>query len=227
MENYLNMCSLGPHCCLKIRLDYIKNVNNLPIMETNFFDYLMVDINCIKKIFSENIIEYLNINNIEIYHVSDNNICIKLKNLELKSIHDVYNLNNYDKNNYNKLLENQEVQENITKNFIEKYIRRHDRLINLLKNDKNILFIYQNNISISDYIELNNIFKKYTNKKIIIVCLFDFGEEKKVIENYEFLYYLNYNNMYHTKEYIHEASMNYLKWDLIFENINLIYNENF
>lgn len=225
--NCLNFYSLGPHCCPRIRLDYIKNKNNLQITETNFFDYLMVDINCIKKIFSENIIEnYLNIDNISIYH-ADSHLYIKIKNLELKSIHDVYSYNDYDTSDYNKLLENLEVQQNITENFIKKYIRRYERLINLLENDKNILFIYQNNILISDYIELNNIFKKYTNKKIVIVCLCDYGLEKKIIEKYEFLYYLNYNNMYYTKEYIYDPTMIFLNWDLIFENINLIYNENF
>jgi adenosine deaminase len=201
-----------------MRLDYIKNKNGLPIDETNFFDYLMVDINCIKHIFLVDKIEdYINIDNIEIYDSNNESYFIKLKNIELKSIHDV-NI---------EISENVELKDNINENFIKKYIRRHDRLINLLKSDKNLCFIYQTYISKEDYIELNEIFKKYTNKNIIIISFQDYGSEKEVIEKYNNLYYLNYHNMYHTKDYVYEASMNFLNWDLIFDNINSIYNENF
>jgi hypothetical protein len=33
--------------------------------------------------------------------------------------------------------------------------------------------------------------------------------------------------MFHTRDYIYEASMNFLNWDLIFDNINTIFNNSF
>ena len=216
MNNYKNIYSLGPHCCPRMRLDYIKNKNGFPIDETNFFDYLMVDINSIKEIFSvDNIENYLNKDNIEIYDKNSESFFIKLKNIELKSIHDVY------------INKNINIEDNINENFIKKYIRRHERLINLLKNNEDICFIYQNNISKEDYIELNDIFKKYTDKNIVVICFQDYGSEKEIIEKYDNLYYLNYHNMFHTRDYVYEASMNFLNWDLIFDNINSIFISSF
>ena len=224
---YINIYSLGPHCCPRMRLDYIKNKNNKPIGHSQFFDYLMCDIEATKKIFStENIEEYLNINNIEIYHSNNLSTGIKLKNIRLDSIHDVPGFTSTI-NNYTELIQNLEMQNIINESFIKKYIRRHNRLIDLLKNNDNLCFIYQSNIEKKDYIELNNIFKKYTDKKIIIICFMNYGPDKEMIEKYENLYYLNIYNMYRTKDYIYDSSMEFLNWELIFENINKIYNENF
>ena len=211
-----NFISLGPHCCPRMRLDYIKNKNKnrINITETNFFDYLMVNINSIKQIFNiENIETFINRENINIYGSNDKNLYIELKNIELKSIHDI--VKDVDENN----------ELNINKQFIEKYIRRYNRLIELLNNNKKICFIYQSFISYEDYNELYNILKtKFINTEIIIISFQDFGEDKQIIEKYENLYYLNYNSMYITKDYIYEPSMSFLNWDLIFENMINIYN---
>jgi hypothetical protein len=209
-----NFISLGPHCCPRMRLDYIKNKNRINITETHFFDYLMVNINSIKQIFNiENIKTFINRENINIYGSNDENLYIELKNIELKSIHDI--VKDVDENN----------ELNINKQFIEKYIRRYNRLIELLNNNKKICFIYQSFISYEDYNELYNILKtKFINTEIIIISFQDFGEDKQIIEKYENLYYLNYNSMYITKDYIYEPSMSFLNWDLIFENMINIYN---
>jgi hypothetical protein len=217
INNLDNFISIGPHCCPRMRIDYIKNKNGIYIKETNFFDYLMVNINSIKQIFNTNNIEtYINRENINIYGFNQDNLYIELKNIELKSIHDV--INDIDENNK---------ELNIHEQFIEKYIRRYNRLIELVNNNQKICFIYQTHIPHEDYDELNSILKtKFVNTEIIIISFQDFGENKPIIERYGNLYYLNYNSMYITKDYIYEASMNFLNWDLIFEYMINIYDNN-
>lgn len=225
-----NIYSIGPHCCPRMRIDYIKKSYNIEIKETNFFDYLMVNIETIINILKiENINDIININNIEIYNITQHNLYIKFKNIYLDSIHDIPNTLNIT---YDDLVKNKDEifkdnYDNINKSFIEKYIRRYDRLINILKNNDNICFIYQNYISKEDYLKLNEAFIKFTNKKIIVICFQDFGPEKNIIENYNNLYYLNYYSMYLTKDYIYEPEMKFLNWDEIFQNIKNIYNMSF
>jgi hypothetical protein len=215
MDILNNFISFGPHCCPRQRLDYIKNKYGMCITETHFFDYLMVNINTIKNIFNiENIETYINYQNINIYGSGNEHLHIELKNIELKSIHDV------DKN-----LDNSNTESTINEQFIEKYIRRYNRLIDFININEKICFIYQSIISYEDYTELNNIFnEKFMNKEIIIISFYDFGENKPILEKFGNLYYLNYNSMYITKDYIYDSFMCFLNWDLIFEHMKNIYN---
>lgn len=171
--------SLGQQCGPRTRIDYYKNIKNIEICETNFFDYLMVDVNAIINIFDND--NLFDLNNYEIYNITDNNICIRHINLALMSIHDVPNNVSYDNDNLiNKKIidiEDNNLKSDIVKNFFDKYKRRHERLINLLKNNHNIFFIYQGDISYEEYLKIKNIFFKYTSKKILIISFSDFGEK--------------------------------------------------
>jgi hypothetical protein len=222
MDNLLNIIiPLGPHCCPRMRLDYIKTLNKVEISESNFFDYLMVDFQTILKIIeSENIEDIININNTEIYHVNDNYTFINLKNVYLQSIHDVPNINNLNDIN------NKDVNTSIQNNFINKYIRRYKRLIEKIKNE-DIIFIYQSPISLEESEKFYNIISKITTKKIILISFYDFGENIDTIRKHDNLYYLNFNNLYLTKIYEYEASMAFLDWIGIYEELNKIYLENF
>ena len=222
MDNLLKkIISLGPHCCPRVRLDYIKTLNKVEISESNFFDYLMVNFQTILKIIeSENIEDIININNTEIYYVSADYINVQLKNVYLQSIHDVPNINNVNDIN------NIEIIDCIQNNFIDKYIRRYKRLIEKMKNE-DIIFIYHSPISLEESEKFYNIISKITTKKIILVSFYDFGENIDTIRKHDNLYYLNYNNLYLTKNYEYEASMAFLDWIGIFEELKKIYLENF
>lgn len=216
MDCLNNFISLGPHCCPRMRLDWIKSKNGIEITKTNFFDYLMVNNETIKTILDTESIETIfNKTNINIYGYGADYLSVELNNIFLRSIHDV--TNDIDKNRHDS---------NIQEQFIDKYIRRYHRLIDTLNNNKKTFFIYQGNISYEDYIEFDKIFKKKFTNKIIIISFLDFGESRPIIERFENLYYLNYNSMYLTKDYVYESSMEFLNWDLIFQHMKNIHDEN-
>lgn len=176
----------------------------------------MVNNETIKTILDTESIETIfNKTNINIYGYGADFLSVELNNIFLRSIHDV--TNDIDKNRHDS---------NIQEQFIDKYIRRYHRLIDTLNNNKKTFFIYQGNISYEDYIEFDKIFKKKFTNKIIIISFLDFGESRPIIERFDNLYYLNYNSMYLTKDYVYESSMEFLNWDLIFQHMKNIHDEN-
>lgn len=209
-------------------MDWFKNINNIESCETNFFDYLMINVNTIINLLNaENIDEILDIEKFKIYDLNNNNIFISSNNLYLKSIHDISNNNALNNNALNNNSEINIIKNDLNIHFKNKYKRRYERFINLLLNNDNIMFIYQSNISKEEYLLLESSFKKYTTKKIIIISLCDFGKDINEVIKYYNLYYLNYNNLYKTKEYVYDSTMDFLNWNLIFSKIINIYNENF
>lgn len=233
MSVFNNIYSFGPHCCPKLRLDIIKSTNNVQIKETQMFDYLMIDIDTIINILNiTNINDLINISNLEIYGGNESILCIKLKNIYFESIHDLTNNIGLSReeliNNSSSLLNNNEnLINNINTNFIEKYIRRYHRFINLLQNEDNICFIHQYYIPIEKYNILQESFKKFTDKKILIISLFDEDQNTEIITRYENLCYLNYKSLYLTGEFSADASLPFLNWNVIFSNIENIYKLTF
>ena len=222
MNNFINkIISLGPHCCPRIRLNYIKKLHNIELSETNFFDYIMVNFQTILKILElENIEDLININNTQIYNVNEYNTFVELKNIYLQAIHDVPNIDNLNDIN------NKDLINSIQRHFIDKYIRRQKRLIEKIKNE-DIIFIYQSPISLEESEKFYDIISKITNKKIILVSFYDFGENIETIIKHGNFYCLNYNNLYLKKNYEYEASMAFLDWEGIYKELNKIYLENF
>ena len=123
-----NFISLGNSCSFRtLKNEFLKKTlkiakNKNLTMETQLFDWLLTDLNSIVMIFeTNNIEELINMNNISI---RSNHVW--LKGCYFKSIHDIKKRHAF--NTY------QEYINNIKINFIDKYIRRYYRLINILYN---------------------------------------------------------------------------------------------
>ena len=123
--------SIGNACNIKYQIDKYKGKR-----ETLFFDWLTTDMNTIIEILKcDNIDKILNINNLLI----DSEICIDQKYVKciIKSLsqfvsyHDI--IKNYNNNDIN--------------NFIDKYKRRFNRIIEYIKSRELLYFIRFNNIT--------------------------------------------------------------------------------
>jgi hypothetical protein len=122
--------SLGRNC------DVAYNIKHFTPGETNFFDWTRTDFKCVLYILNlKNIDTLLNAENIIIDKKLDD-ISILFKNFEKDNLtllfhHDII-VKEYSV---------QEMSKQIS-GFIDKYKRRYDRLINLIKTDNKIYFIY-------------------------------------------------------------------------------------
>lgn len=168
--------SLGRHCWIAYHIKKYIN-NDIP---TQFFDWSRNDFKCVLYMLNLRIIDTIfNIENIivdkELFK-KDNEITITFKNfvkdeLSLLYHHDIPYKEYSEEEMNEKLLE-----------FIEKYKRRHNRLIELIKTDKKLCFIYHiiNNFNYDDTNLFNDILKSI-NKNInyILILLIEEEEEKK------------------------------------------------
>jgi hypothetical protein len=192
--------SIGRSCCVKYNIDkYIGN------SETLFFDWLITSMNSVIEILSCN-----NINNILYldniirdvnYPYVDKNSRIVIKTLNhCVSIHDL-------PRNYT---------DNDILNFINKYSRRFNRIVQYIKSNEKLCFIrfgHENYDEIYKFIE--------TIKKINANCDFTIvviDNDKK--NNTEIL---KQNNLLHIKLNIDNSGndwrQHFLNWDNIFLNI--------
>lgn len=93
-----NFYSIGPDCCQKFRLGWKKRIENIEIKETQFFDYLMSNIDTFISILeTKDIKSFFNIDNVTIYGYSEDSkiLLVRLKNIYVDSIHDVnYSMSN-------------------------------------------------------------------------------------------------------------------------------------
>jgi hypothetical protein len=129
--------SLGRHCNVAYNIKKYIN-NNVP---TQFFDWSRTDFKCVLFILIfKNIEEIFNIKNIIVDKESykhENKCGITLKNFVKDGLCLLYRHDVEYKNECNELEMNQKLIE-----FINKYKRRHNRLIELIKSDTKICFIY-------------------------------------------------------------------------------------
>jgi hypothetical protein len=131
---YMYFISLGRHCSIAYNIrKFITND-----VETQFFDWARTDFKCVLFILNlKNIDTIFNNENIKInINKQDNDIAITFKNFNKDNLCLLYH-HDIPYKEYNE----SEMNEKIT-DFINKYKRRHDRLINLIKNNKKIYFIY-------------------------------------------------------------------------------------
>lgn len=206
--------SLGRHCNIAI---YIKKFINNDI-PTQFFDWSRTDFKCVLFILNLRIIDIIfNNNNIivdkELFKC-DNELSMTLNNFNKDTLcllyhHDIpykeYNKQEMD----NKLLE-----------FINKYKRRYDRLIELIKTDTKICFIYYitSNFDYNDTNLFNNILISINvNINYILVLLIE--EPKPYI-------YCEYNNYFkiNLKHFIDinitaDSFGNQYDWEKVFQKI--------
>ena len=205
----------GPACAIATSIKKYFYNNNY---ETNMFDYLEISLLSIVEILNlkENDINYLNLNN-EIYLNKNDNNSVKFNNFDkIISHHDLKKI--YSEQDY--------------KEFIDKYIRRYNRLINSIKNEDKIFFIrygIENENIIDIFFEkilsINPLLKVY----FIIV---DYNENNEYINNKNYTYInfyennknINYNIdlFYKTIEYDWK-----IVYDIILNNMDSNEKENF
>jgi predicted Zn-dependent protease len=216
------MISLGKYCFIAKNIKIYVN-NNVP---TNFFDWVRTDFKCVlyilklKNIESTFNIENLNIDKETFKH--QNNLTITLKhfddeNLTLLFHHDI-KLDEYILNPNDNLIE-----------FINKYKRRHERLINLINTNSKLYFIcYIINIyefDLNDFNIFDEILKsinKNINYKLIVLV-----EDND--KTYTYVLYENYvkiNIIKYLKKDVNSKDFDWIKsqydWKSIFELIQTI-----
>jgi hypothetical protein len=156
--------SLGNSCSFRnLKNAFLKQTLKLTkyrnlTMETQLFDWLLTDLNSIVMILeTNNIEEIINMNNIS---MRSNHVWIK--DCTFKSIHDIQKRHVFNTH--------QEYLNNIKINFIDKYIRRYYRFINILSTTDYLLFMHTSYADINIINKLIHILKiKYPllNFKIV------------------------------------------------------------
>jgi hypothetical protein len=214
--------SLGRHC------DVAYNIKNYITKDqpTHFFDWLRIDFKCVLYILNLDNIECIfnkeNINIDKISFAECNDILFTLKNFEDDNLiclfHHEVRIKDFENNEENKINE-----------FIEKYKRRFNRLIDLIKikNYKSdpIVFIYR---VTSDFDEINDVndFKNIIlkiNKNCVyyLVILVDTEEDYLSIKEAN---YLKINISTLTDKNINP---NWIKEDINWEKVFNIIKKNF
>ena len=198
----------GPACAVANCIKKFYNNN----YKTNFFDFLEVSFYSIIQL-----LKIENINNIDNELRTNNYIISNIDNK--KSIYF---------NNFNKMISHHDLEENYSnedyENFILKYKRRYDRLLDIIKEEDKIFFIrygLENEESIINFI--NEIYKinEYVNIYFINV---DYNIHNLNInyniKNYIYINFYNYidnNKKYEDDLYYKTLQFN---WDKVFELIN-------
>lgn len=215
---FKNFVSLGPNCVIRSRLDFYLKNKEINYGETNFFDYNLCNSNSLVQLLKVCDIDYyFNLNNIEYKRTNDTHgfAHVWLKNVYFKSIHDVKNCE-----------DNQEVEKEILR-YIEKYKRRHDRLIKRIKNSNPLVLIYMGEIKDEEYDQIRINLNSISQKKIPIVCLHDFGENS-YIEKKDLFVKINYN-LYRigVETKTNWIWMDFLDWNNLFFSMEKIYQDFF
>jgi len=212
----MHFISLGRKCDTKFNINKYINQDFL----TLFFDWLRSDFKCVLYILNlKNIYDILNIDNFTIdkdIFAHLNHLTITFKNFEKENLtlifhHDIELTDYYnDEELNNKLFW-----------FIDRYKRRFDRLIELIKSDKKLCFIYKNSDNIIDFEtdidEFEKVLKTINeNVNYLLVILVE-TEEK-----YQFIKYENYLKI-NLSKFIQEGKIDYsdytlshIEWEKIF-----------
>ena len=212
----MHFISLGRHCATSYNIRKYIDSN----IETQFFDWLRTDFKCVLEVLNvKNINEIFNIENIivdkELYK-DDNNLSITLKNFvknnsTLLFHHDILLSEYIEQETNQKLIE-----------FIDKYKRRYDRLIELIKTNKKLYFIYFITENF-DYNDTNifNILVLKINKNINYVLIL--MKEEKQGSCYIYNIYNNYIEINITNfvldSYTDDWTLNKYDWKKMFELI--------
>jgi hypothetical protein len=208
--------SLGKHCDTSIFIRKIINNNN----PTQFFDWVRTDFKAVLHILNLNSIDTLfNIDNIIVdkeSYKSEGELCMTLKNFEKDNITLLFH-HEIPYNNYSTVELNNKLML-----FIDKYKRRFNRLIELIKSDKKLCFIYRINGNF-DYENDTDIFNKILiniNKNINynLILLIEEKEEEYIYLNYKNYLKINLKNFYN-KNFNPNDWITLYDWENIFKLI--------
>ena len=216
----MNLISLGGACVTKFQITNYKINNFIDNKETNLFDWVISIFQNILDILStDNINNIFNIDNIIHYELNGDQCRIGFKPLDyFLSIHDLSN--SYTDSDLHE--------------FIDKYKRRYERMINIIKNDNNIIFLRFDNddlISIEDYLNFKNIIQNINPncKFCFINLIINLPFENNINIINENFYKINLKNyLIFEKVDITGGSFNCFDWTKIFNDIkNEMKNINF
>lgn len=200
--------SLGRHCCVAQNIkDFINND-----MPTQFFDWARTDFKCVLHILNLRTIDTIfNQKNLIIdkeMFKSENNLTITLKNFVKDDLCLMYH---HDIPYYN---EDDVINEKV-KDFISKYKRRHERLIDLINSSETLCFVYFVPINyIFDYNDCDDFNKIITSIKkdinyLLVLLIEDDNGDYKYIKAQHFI---KINMKYFTTNNI-ESDWRLLKYD--------------
>lgn len=179
--NNITFISLGEACDVKYQLEAKFKEHN-KIQETYFFDWIVSDFKTVLSVLSGDFLKKFKKENLIIDNTNSkyNGSVIKIKNFSnFTSLHDLpkdYTDGDLDE-------------------FINKYLRRYDRFINLIKNSNEKMFFIRKTkdiISYRDIIFFNNYVKKINpfNKVYLVILCSYIPEDYKlahgvILINYE------------------------------------------
>ena len=149
----INLVSFGSECDVRYQIIKYLNLNK----ETDFFDWLISDIDSVCNILTKDINKMFTFPNIQLIGYKNRNAIVKLKNCtKLVSMHDIpikYSFNDiYD--------------------FILKYRRRYHRLMDLIKSNSKIYLIRRDNPSDNKIIHFMDIINNINpNNNITLILL--------------------------------------------------------
>lgn len=200
----INIVSFGSECDVKYQINKYLNL----MKETEFFDWLISDIDSVCDILSKDINTILTFPNIQLIGYKNINSIVKFKNCtKLVSMHDVpikYNFNDIN-------------------NFILKYKRRYNRLIELIKSNNKTYIIRRDNPldnKITKFINIINIINANNNITLILL-------RNDIIDHYIFskrVICINFNKFKLNKN--NDWQRNNYAWNLLFDFIIEISKDN-
>lgn len=208
--------SLGRHCATSYNIKKYIN-SNVP---TQFFDWSRTDFKCVLGVLTiKNIEEIFNIENIivdNVTHRHENDLCMTLNNFVNDNLcllyhHDIKYKEYTEPELNSKLIE-----------FIDKYKRRYDRLIELIKMDEKLCFIYHILNCDFDYDDTNifNTILISINKNIdyILILLVEDKDDTNIYSIHTNYVKINLN-FFVSKEKRTWENLGY-DWEKIFKLIN-------
>ena len=220
-----NFISLGPNCCIRLRLDHYLQLYGMKCDKTNLFDWNLINTNTLRQFLSSkiDIQQYFNKNNLTTGKIG-NKLYVELKDVYFRSIHDIApNLKTH-------------ILDKALDEYVKKCVRRHVRLINRIHSNDPIVFVYMDDIPQECYQHIQeNVRIASGGVNRIFVCLSDYGPDQCMLTNSEGLHRVNYHNLYNVNndniiEFLRTTNwlyMEFLNWDKIFDILFDIYKTNF
>ena len=209
--------SLGRHC------DVASNIKTYLQKEhpTQFFDWVRTDFKCILHILKLNSIETLfNVENIEVDNVTykhENNISITLKNFNKENLillfhHDILWQDYTDIEMKEQLIQ-----------FIDKYKRRFDRLLELIKSNNRLCFIYRITGKIDYKNDIDNFYNLLkdinTDINFMLVMLVDQSTDSEKIIKYDKYLKINLSHYYLYNPIKNDWTLKHIDWKKVFDLI--------
>jgi len=198
----IKLISLGSECDVRYQIDKYNLKYKKTSIESNFFDWLISDVDSIINILTNDINKILTFPNIRLIGYKNNKSIMKIANCnKLISMHDISS-----KFSFNDIY-----------NFILKYKKRYQKLMDLIKSKNKIYFIRKGNISDEKIVILLEIFNNINPQNNITLILLRTDIKNHYLFNKKVIC-INFNKIQLTKNNNNWKNDNYA-WDLLFDFI--------